>query len=317
MQAWEWALELRTELEEFWASPVGQRFGQGWSNVRTRKDMPPIQTIERVKLPVAAPFYVTAEMTDLLIHAAASFPETEFRPMDLPLEAGFVVFAKAIPTLDIHLKDVPWRAFSWGTTHDAIHNPVAHGVHLAFYDHRDERTNGAYAPEEGDIGLLDMLPTLGLNHETTWAFGSSHRSEQTGGTIFNKDTPIPEAALASGEQMMATVHAFWLLCWQRIGTPHSERASRGLRRRMERSFPGRPIPEVRVITLRRPKAQNGEVDPDQRGREYSHRWWVNGHWRKQWYPSEERHKPRYIEGYVKGPDDRPFQPKDDVYLWRR
>src|SRR4030095_5715783 len=107
MQAWEWALELRTELEEFWRSPVGQRFGQGWSNVRVRTDMPPIQAIELWKLPIANPFFVTEEMTDLLIHAAATFPETEFRPMDLPLEAGFVYFAKPIPTIDIHLTNTP------------------------------------------------------------------------------------------------------------------------------------------------------------------------------------------------------------------
>jgi len=160
--------------------------------------MPPIQNIERIKLPIASPFYVTEEMTDLLIHAAASFPETEFRPMDLPLEAGFVYFTKAIPTLDIHLKNVPWRAFSWGTTHDGATIPAPWGVHLAFYDHRDERVNSDYAPDEGNIGLLDILPTLGLNHETTWAFGSSHRADQTGGTIFNKDMLIPEDALLSG-----------------------------------------------------------------------------------------------------------------------
>jgi len=315
MQAWEWALELKTELEDFWRSPVGQRFGTGWSNVRLRKDMPMIQQIELSKLPIAAPFYVTEEMTDLLIHAAMTFPETEFRPMDLPLEAGFVVFAKAIPTIDIHLKPTPWRAFSWGTTRD--HNGLW-GVHLAMYDHRQDRENGAYAADEADIGLRDILPTLGLSHETPWAFGTSHMAESLPATEFNEDMDVPEEAQISGQAMMATIHAFWLLCWQRVGVPHVERASRGVRRRIERTYPGRPIPDVRVITLRRPKVPtHAEVDPDQRGREYSHRFWVNGHWRKQWYPSEGRHKPRYIEGYVKGPEDKPFHGKDDVYLWRR
>jgi hypothetical protein len=316
MQAWEWALELRTELEEFWRSPVGQRFGQGWSNVRARKaGMPPIQDIELVKLPIAAPFYVTEEMTDLLTHAAQSFPETEFRPMDLPLEAGFVYFANPIPVIDINLKELHWRAFSWGTTYDE-NGPW--GVHLAFYDHRDDRTFAPYVEDEERYGLLDILPTLGMQHETQWTFGSTCRSEQRGGTIANKDKEIPEEARASGEQMLATVHAFWLLCWQRIGTPQNERASRGVRRRAERSFPGRPIPEVRVITLRRPKPpkEAGE-EVNGGGREYTHRWWVDAYWRRTWYESEGRHKPQLVAGSVRGPKDKPLVLKDKVYLWRR
>jgi hypothetical protein len=317
MQAWEWALELRNELEEFWLSPVGQRFGRGWTNVRIQRDqnMPPIQQIEAIKLPIAAPFYVTTEMTDLLIHAAETFPETEFRPEDLPLEAGFVYFAKPIPTIDIHLKPVPWRAFSWGTAYD---DDGPWGVHLAIYDHRDERSVGAYAPDEEDIGLHDIMPTLGLNHETTWRFGKTMKNAEWGpGTIYNQDTPIPKEAQESGTQMMQTIHAFWLLCWQKIAVPQAQTASRGVRRRTERAFPGRPIPEVRVVTLRRPKERPEGMPDRPGGREYSHRWWVNGFWRRQWYSSEGRHKPKYIEAHVRGPKDKPLVVKETTYLWRR
>ena len=34
MQAWEYALELRAELEEWWASPKGRSFGKRWHHLR-------------------------------------------------------------------------------------------------------------------------------------------------------------------------------------------------------------------------------------------------------------------------------------------
>ena len=33
---------------------------------------------------------------------------------------------------------------------------------------------------------------------------------------------------------------------------------------------------------------------------------VRPHWRQQWYASEQRHAPRWIEGYIKGPADKPL-----------
>ena len=38
------------------------------------------------------------------------------------------------------------------------------------------------------------------------------------------------------------------------------------------------------------------------------RWSVAGHWRDQWYPADGVHRPKFIESYVKGPDDKPLKP---------
>lgn len=48
------------------------------------------------------------------------------------------------------------------------------------------------------------------------------------------------------------------------------------------------------------------------GGNYSHRWWVAGHWRNQWYPSLGLHRQKWIHGYVKGPDGTPFIPKTRI-----
>jgi hypothetical protein len=42
-----------------------------------------------------------------------------------------------------------------------------------------------------------------------------------------------------------------------------------------------------------------------------------GHWRKQWYPSQERNVPIWISPYVKGPDGAPLLAGEKVYAWQR
>jgi hypothetical protein len=82
-------------------------------------------------------------------------------------------------------------------------------------------------------------------------------------------------------------------------------------KRMARA--GTNIRDVRVITLRKAAVQPvGGGD-----REYHHRWIVRSHWRKQWYPSQQRHVPKIIPAYVKGPDGAPMLTGRKVYAWRR
>ena len=63
---------------------------------------------------------------------------------------------------------------------------------------------------------------------------------------------------------------------------------------------------VRFVLLRR------EAHEEQHslgaGREYRHRWLVSGHFRNQWYRSEQSHKVIWIAPYVKGPDNAPLKP---------
>ena len=96
-----------------------------------------------------------------------------------------------------------------------------------------------------------------------------------------------------------------------LETHHLERSER---RRLVREGKPQP-PEVRVITLRRlqhAKSSTGEAV------DWSHRWWVTGHWRNQWYASEQTHRPVFIHSYVKGPDDKPLaMPTKNIYVVRR
>jgi hypothetical protein len=321
MQAWEYALELRTELEEWWASERGRDFGRRWHIARTNASSLARQSmdmaeIELRKLPVASPFFVTDEMVDLLEHAAASFPDTPLHPVDLPLDVGFVLLGRSIPVIDMHMRPLPVRAFTWGTK--AGTNPEeTTGVHYAVYAHANDDPEREAA--NLTLGMHDFFPTLSLLHDGAWDFGHNYASKEgwKPGTIWNQGVEIPQESIHSAIHMMKTIHTFWMLSQQRIGDVKPQQASRGTRRRIQRSFPNRPIPEVRVITLRRRRVPKEATEHVGGGREYTHRWWVNGHWRRQWYETEGRHKPKFIDGYVKGPEDKPFQQKDTAYVWRR
>jgi hypothetical protein len=57
--------------------------------------------------------------------------------------------------------------------------------------------------------------------------------------------------------------------------------------------------------------------PPPSGRTYTHRWVVNGFWRKQWYPTRGRHEDKWIDSYVKGPEGTPLVTKARVYAVNR
>jgi hypothetical protein len=96
---------------------------------------------------------------------------------------------------------------------------------------------------------------------------------------------------------------------QRITRIAGARAERPARRRAQ-ALLGRPdVPLTRVVLLRQIEyIKTGQPAEPGEGVDWQWKWTVRGHWRKQWYPSEGRHKSIYIHGHVKGPVGKPFKP---------
>jgi len=86
--------------------------------------------------------------------------------------------------------------------------------------------------------------------------------------------------------------------------------SRHARKRADRNQVDRN--SVHVVHLR--KADHKSTPPAGGTIEYSHRFMVKGHWRNQWYPSIQAHRPRYIMPFIKGPDDKPLVIRDTAFL---
>jgi hypothetical protein len=106
--------------------------------------------------------------------------------------------------------------------------------------------------------------------------------------------------------MMFVVSA---ICWLRSTVPQRERTivSRGTRRRLGLST-DHPSASTHVITLRAsehtaPATAHHEV-------EWSCRWSVRSHWRKQ--AVKDGHRLTLIPSYVKGPEGKPFRPPGDI-----
>ena len=99
--------------------------------------------------------------------------------------------------------------------------------------------------------------------------------------------------------------AFFSFIRQKIVSFQDYRSPRALVRRFQRAT-HTEAPLVRVIHLRKREVR-GRENGDSEQRDWSHRWIVSGHWRKQWYSSRQRHEPLFIGSYVKGPDDKPLK----------
>lgn len=323
MEAWEQALDLRTELLQWWANPSsGQIFSLSWSLARAealRKGRE-IGLIEIDKLNWAAPFYVTHEMTSVVEKAAETLPDTILHATDLPAAVGFGLFARPITFPDVNGVQQFISAFTWGTAVAPDDLDTATGIHLSLYAHGDYDPTHQEMQRQAHAQGQQGFPTLSLVHETPWHFDSEYQGRPdrwAPGMAGSEDQEITAEMLAGGEHIMRVIHTFFLMVQQEIGNPTRYQASRGPRKRAMKLNPHREIPDVRVITLRRLRSGAEKAEPLGDSIEWTHRWLVNGHWRRQWYATEGRHKPKWIAPYIKGPEDKPFQAKDTAYVWRR
>jgi hypothetical protein len=88
-----------------------------------------------------------------------------------------------------------------------------------------------------------------------------------------------------------------------------ERLDRATRRQLARAGePEKAEETVRVVDLRTIK-QEASKSAEGRQIDWSHRWWVRGHIRAQWYPSTQSHKLISIFPHLKGPEDKPIAEK--------
>jgi hypothetical protein len=66
--------------------------------------------------------------------------------------------------------------------------------------------------------------------------------------------------------------------------------------------------KFQIVYLRRRAQDGGPVkDSDGHQIDWSCQWMVKGHWRNQYHPRSQEHRPAFIQSYVKGPEDKPFR----------
>ncbi|MET7996796.1 hypothetical protein ABZU76_38560 [Amycolatopsis sp. NPDC005232] len=300
--------EVRAEIIDWINGPTAAQLwfkhttlgSYDWLPFQASTDPATYQSILRgteiTRLREAELFYVAAEMVELVEVAAHSIPDFQLAPQDLPAPAGFMLFERPIAAMPAGDTELGISAVSWAPMPGREHMLLA----STYLDRAEAAPFFDRAAPNRQVGNNEPKLVYAHGGEFGWAFGDN-------------EGHAPEAT-----HFMATLaprlKAAWLLMQQPVTDLSNVSVPRPARRRLQRA--GHEPSPVRLIQLRRPPSPR-DAESSAAAQEYRHRWIVRGHWRQQWYPSRQVHRPVWIEPHVKGPSDAPLLSGDKVHVWKR
>lgn len=276
--------ELRANLAD--ALPAYARSGPPYAQVVLEH----VDAIRNAEM-----FFMATEFGELVQQAADSMPDHDVTRFDAPASSGIVFKSSAgvlrpradwVPTRgDDDLGDlVSESAYMWVCTDQGI--LAGHLFSRALFNEVGGKPPGSGSWLPKLIPMAEVLP-----------YGRRSRMD---------------ADRKFCERSLIKLFAFWNLIRQTAVTVVEDQVPpRPERRRLLRSGFKTP-PLVRVVHLRGSRSSRG--DGSAGPKDWRHRWLVRGHWRQQWYPSLESHRPVWIAPHIKGPDDAPLLGGHKVYL---
>lgn len=310
------AIEGIAALDRMWRSVPGTivapHYLQGFvraehlpAGTPTRTEMArgtPIARTVRAIMRDAVPIWIAPPICELLANTAKGLPDFVMQPRDLPCPTGLIWFAEPIqleaPTPEDHewtMREIgrlpalraigfhPWN----GATATGQHvngTGTIEGCAIAHYMQADDRSELT----------VDYLHGFVMEWGMTWR----RLLEEMGGeiTISMSLTVLTLATLAFMQQKVAHV-------------ARQQVRNKGAAARLRKAT-GQDT--ATVVTLRRAeRPARPEPSGEHRHVNWSVQWMVGagtfGHWRNQWYPSEGRHKPVFIDPYWKGDPDAPIK----------
>lgn len=262
-------------------------------------------------------YWASADMTELAVSAGAQMPTWEPRVADFPSERGIIICATPYrrdedPRID-HV------AVSWSIEFPADHDPMM-GIAVMVDTHLRKIEGGQLAPTGSPVLFLTTITDIestgdqGLIHST---LSNSHsrlqHDDESALPLWSGIKDVPPTYTSGSVRP----HVFLAAMIALMSSPGVSTVSEWRPSRQDRAWVKRhrreALDAVRILDVRRRPRQGSEGNT---GREYHHRWMVDGHWRNQWYPSQNRHKPVWINAYVKGPDGAPMLTGEKVRVIR-
>ncbi|HYQ84111.1 MAG TPA: hypothetical protein VEP28_08935 [Rubrobacter sp.] len=316
---WEEALEVQALLlkqtqSPFWDEMVGRWLAQRRYHYGKHAMLPSAHALEQAAgiIGQAEPIFITREMEDLTRSAMQSFnPGEEVRPSDFFLRNGMALLEKQYLAKDAAGFDTGWRAVTWRyvelpVEEVGVENSPSLEIILWWEVAEDDEWNMEH-PEQVKAAR-QMYESWGMRwaimHATlvplSYMSDLRHMSQEGD----------PEAT------WLTFVRVFNRLMQERIVLKTRMRPHRAIRRAASR-LGLEEVKDIVVCELRRARPRGYEWPETEQEVHYSHRFLVQGHWRNQWYPSEGRHKQKWISPYIKGPEDKPFVDKQRVWVWDR
>ena len=344
MADWEVALEKQAATWAFLNSLNGIDFIEGFRQSEIESD-PKNKDVNKhlhsnlVKtLWAADPVYVTSEMMDLLEAAWPKWESEVFREEDVFIPYGFVYLARPVVIKDVRGLGVAHRAIAWQPAiRDEDSKPATYVSTWSNMDDLEDEYMQHETPEHVAKLRAFFGQAMALNYATPMLYGMTPAQMLTEGfearaaAYDQGTTPLPQRATPSGipfeipdaggpdeiyhatGQLLQFLQCLWRLLGQRVAVGFSERPPRAQRRRLKDKFEEK---YVTVIKLRRPRRPAGE-DDEHHPVDWSHRWYVEGHWR--WQPYKDGTvKQIWISPYIKGPEDKPLVIRGArVFRWAR
>jgi hypothetical protein len=280
-------------------------------------------------------FWVSPDMTRLCLQAAPDMPAFFPGPDDLPAPRGLIYFAT--PFADYE----PWTrvmvdgrqlvsgkyratAASWGP-YDRGGQWKKGGTWFTFYTGGRPAGNlcadGSFTPS--DLGRLTEEEWERIEARAPLRLDNEAAVPCDPGDYPAWELPLADAVRepgATASWMHLVLCAFRLMATARAARTEAQPVERAARRRSERAGvaadAARAVNVMDIAAPRRPPRPADEQGTGRVSREYHTRWMVSGHWRNQWYPASEAHRPRWIDSYVKGPEDKPLRVSQTVRVFR-
>lgn len=261
-------------------------------------------------------FYVADNMVELAHQASKTMKPQPFVRSDFPTDTGFMWIDGGIIIKDIWQNDLVVSSIAWVINEQD-------SVTLMLYTDMEDPRDADYVFKKDRKNTLPHFRHATELSRNTFEFGIDLQ-QKISNDYTVEDFYRKRGVTASEEEIiehflkpLRFTQALLAIMAQEIPLTYHIEASRAQRKRAIRQKKRPPDP-VKLITLRREQKESNPItDPELRGRSYSHRWIVRGHWRTINHPRTKVQRQVWVMPHEKGPKDAPLIIKDEIYVVKR